>query len=139
MIRLLTTILDGSTPSTTIVWRSSIIDVGDFLRYTSFSHNLKTRHDRFNWIYKIWSQITDYSKQIKHLSICIWEAFVNRPICFDQSSFSIRLKDFLRKIQKELLRKKCPYSELFWSAFSSICAEYGEILRISPYSVRMWE
>ena len=25
------------------------------------------------------------------------------------------------------LRKKCPYSELFWSVFSSIQTEYGEI------------
>ena len=37
------------------------------------------------------------------------------------------------------LRKKCPYSELFWSAFSRTWTEYGEILRISPYSVRMRE
>ena len=37
------------------------------------------------------------------------------------------------------LRKKCPYSELFWSAFSSIRTEYGEIRSISPYSVRMRE
>ena len=37
------------------------------------------------------------------------------------------------------LRKKCPYSELFWSAFSGIRIEYGEILRVSPYSVRMQE
>ena len=37
------------------------------------------------------------------------------------------------------LREKCLYSELFWSAFSSIWTEYGEILRISPYSVRMRE
>ena len=37
------------------------------------------------------------------------------------------------------LRKKCPYSELFWSVFFRIWAEYGEILRISPYSVRMRE
>ena len=35
------------------------------------------------------------------------------------------------------LCEKCPYSELFWSAFSRIWTEYGEILRISPYSVRM--
>ena len=27
----------------------------------------------------------------------------------------------------------------FWSVFSCIRTEYGEILRISPYSVRMWE
>ena len=32
---------------------------------------------------------------------------------------------------------KCPYSELFWSTFSRTRTEYGEILRISPYSVRM--
>ena len=37
------------------------------------------------------------------------------------------------------LRKKCPYSELLWSAFSRIRTECGEILRISPYSVRMRE
>ena len=32
------------------------------------------------------------------------------------------------------LRKKCPYSEFFCSVFF-----YLEILRISPYSVRIWE
>ena len=37
------------------------------------------------------------------------------------------------------LREKCPYSELFWSIFSSIRTEYGEIRSISPYSVRMQE
>ena len=31
--------------------------------------------------------------------------------------------------RKHSLRKKCPYSELFWSAFSRIRTEYGEILR----------
>ena len=37
------------------------------------------------------------------------------------------------------LRKKCPYSELFWSAFSRIWTEYGEILCISSYWIRMRE
>ena len=38
------------------------------------------------------------------------------------------------------LREKCLYpEELFWSAFSRIRTEYKEILRISTYSVRMWE
>ena len=37
------------------------------------------------------------------------------------------------------LRKKCPYSELFWFVFSRIRTEFGEILRISPYSVQMRE
>ena len=34
---------------------------------------------------------------------------------------------------------KCPYSELFCATFPRIRTEYGEILRISPYSVRMRE
>ena len=37
------------------------------------------------------------------------------------------------------LRKRCPYSESLWSAFSRIWSEYGEIRSISPYSVRMQE
>ena len=37
------------------------------------------------------------------------------------------------------LLEKCPYSQLFWSAFSRIWTEYGEIFRISLYSVQMWE
>ena len=37
---------------------------------------------------------------------------------------------------KELsLHEKCPNSELFWSVFSHILTEYGEILHISIYSV----
>ena len=35
------------------------------------------------------------------------------------------------------LRKKCTYSELFWSVFSCIRTEYGEIRSIFLYSVRM--
>ena len=37
------------------------------------------------------------------------------------------------------LRKKCPYSESFWSVFSRTRTECGETLRISPYSVQMRE
>ena len=40
---------------------------------------------------------------------------------------------------REGLRKKRPYSELFWSALSRIRTEYGEIFRISSSSVRMRE
>ena len=50
---------------------------------------------------------------------------------------------FLINVDKILssipLREKCPYSEIFWSAFSRIWTEYGEILRVSPYSVRIRE
>ena len=37
------------------------------------------------------------------------------------------------------LRKKCPCSKFFWSVFSRIWTEYGEILRISLHSVRIRE
>ena len=37
------------------------------------------------------------------------------------------------------LRKKCPYSDLFWSAFFRIRTEYGEIRSISLYSVQIRE
>ena len=41
------------------------------------------------------------------------------------------------RISIQSLFKKCPCSELFWSAFSHIQTEYGKILRISPYSIPM--
>ena len=31
------------------------------------------------------------------------------------------------------MREKCPYSELFWSTFSRIWTEYGEIRSISVF------
>ena len=37
------------------------------------------------------------------------------------------------KLKWVTLREKCPYSELFWSVFSRIWTEYGEILRISHF------
>ena len=37
------------------------------------------------------------------------------------------------------LGKKCPYSELFWSVFTRIWTEYGEIRHMSPYSVQIME
>ena len=37
------------------------------------------------------------------------------------------------------LREKCPYSEFFWSVFSRIWTEYGDLFRKSLYSVRMPE
>ena len=43
------------------------------------------------------------------------------------------------QIQRLLLREKCLYLEIFWPVFSRIWTEYEEILRISPYSVRMRE
>ena len=37
-------------------------------------------------------------------------------------------------------RKKCPYSELFWSAFFPHFPAFGlNAERYAPYSIRMWE
>ena len=35
------------------------------------------------------------------------------------------------------LCEKCPYLEFFWTIFSRVLTEYGEILRIPPHSFRM--
>ena len=37
------------------------------------------------------------------------------------------------------LREKFPYLELFWSVFFRIWTEYGEVIRIFPYSIQMRE
>ena len=44
---------------------------------------------------------------------------------------------FIKK--DKTLREKCPYVEFFWSIFSCILPEYGQILCITPYSVRIRE
>ena len=51
--------------------------------------------------------------------------------------FGISLTLHLKQLTS--LREKCPYLELFWSRFSRIWTEHGEILRIALYSVRMRE
>ena len=38
-----------------------------------------------------------------------------------------------------ILHEKYPHSESFWSVFPRILNRYREILRVSPYSVRMLE
>ena len=37
------------------------------------------------------------------------------------------------------MSEKYPYLEFFWSVFSRIWTEYGELLRICQYSVKMRE
>ena len=38
---------------------------------------------------------------------------------------------------KPSLREKCPNTDFFWSVFSCIRTEYGDLLRNSPYLVRI--
>ena len=57
--------------------------------------------------------------------------FADKYIAVNRKSFGYHLS--------HPLWEKCAYSEFFWSVFSRIWTEYGEILRISPYSVCVWE
>ena len=49
-----------------------------------------------------------------------------------------RMFGILIQQQVDILREKCPYSDLFWFAFFRVRAEYGERRIISLHSVRMW-
>ena len=46
---------------------------------------------------------------------------------------------FLWQLSELSLREKCPYSEIFWSVFSRVKAEYRDVRSISPYPIRMRE
>ena len=61
--------------------------------------------------------------------------------CSTKNIFSIlsRSKKNTKTQMRITMRKKCPYSELFWTIFSGIRTEHEEIQSISPYSVRIRE
>ena len=73
----------------------------------------------------------NYKKDLPNLQNCL-----NMNTCMIYLPFSIMKHQMMIST---ILCEKCLYSELFWSAFSCIRTEYGEIFRISPYFVRMWE
>ena len=100
-----------------------------------------------------------HSRGSKHFPSFFWDFFENKlPQIFfsnkNSVSFSTPVVNILYCCHKSLkfgqyldyldyrvttLREKCPCWEFFWSVFSCIWTEYGEILSISPYSVRMGE
>ena len=45
------------------------------------------------------------------------------------------VNDIMKIVKSLALRKKCSYSELFWSVFSRVPTEYGKILPIPYLSV----
>ena len=53
--------------------------------------------------------------------------------------FSCYFNPFQSYISFLSMREKFSYSEFFWLIFSRVRIECGQILRISPYSVRMRE
>ena len=63
--------------------------------------------------------------------------FKSSSLIWAYSMYSLQIQIQVMKLP---LREKCPNTEFFfWSVFSRIRTEYGDILRISPYSVRMRE
>ena len=73
--------------------------------------------------------------------IIVGASFQHRKFFLKNQKSTKHEKHFVSLYQKfdlalSELRKKCPYSELFWSTFSSIRIEYREIF---PYSVRRGE
>ena len=64
--------------------------------------------------------------------------FTGKHLCQTAVS-NIYDRGILSKFHCCSLRQKCPCLEFFWPAFSRIWTDYGEILCISPYSVRMLE
>ena len=54
----------------------------------------------------------------------------------DQQIHFIVVPFIITGMKRLPLRKKWPYSELFWSAISRIRTEYGEIRSISPVQMR---
>ena len=69
------------------------------------------------------------------------ESKLSKIICLPWrcNSLTPGIKEKILKCLSFALRKKCPYPELFWSVFSRIRTEYGEIQSISPYSFQMLE
>ena len=83
--------------------------------------------NRFFFIWKIIKQINAIVNFISFMNAVFnWEIFSEKVGKFDCFP----------------LRKKCPYSELFWSAFFPYFPAFGlnkERYNISPYSVQIWE
>ena len=89
-------------------------------------------------ISKIYTYETRFSWQNLLVSQFYWE------LIFESQLFQFKQLIFLEVLSIKsnmsfTLREKCPYSEFFWSAFSRIWTEYGEIRSITSYSVQMRE
>ena len=69
----------------------------------------------------------------------LWHrCFLVTFVKFSRTSFLLNISMVLF-LNNLTLCEKCLCSEFFWSVFSHIRTEYGEIFRHSPYSVRLGE
>ena len=79
--------------------------------------------DRFQW--HAWLKISNF----EHYSLATWSKLWDLAI--------LRFWNYFPIIRPTITAWKCPYSGLFWSVFSRIRTENGEIRIVSPYSVQM--
>ena len=79
------------------------------------------------------------------LSLSLPSRFFSISSCYQRGmqrqllSINLCFFFFFQQLLYLPLGEKCPYSKSFWSVFYPIWTEYGQILHISPYSVRMRE
>ena len=85
-------------------------------------------------------------KILENLPIYYWVIFVKLTnmlsfllLCLPACRKYVDIKEELKILVTITLRKKYPYSELFYSVYSRIRIEYGEIQSITSYSVQMRE
>ena len=100
---------------------------------------IKTADQTARWSIKSFFQ-SNHHKVLKkypvnlftvYFAVAYLEPWKISPIeLFYKNSLQVNTITYFYK--KFLLREKCPYSELFWSAFSRIRTKYEKILRISP-------
>ena len=76
---------------------------------------------------------------LKDIDSCNFSDDTTTYICFKKLEKALISLEKNSMLAIRSLREKCPYSELFWSAFSRIWTEYGEILCISLCLVRILE
>ena len=79
------------------------------------------------------SETTFLTKQLRVI------AFVQFKRGLDFKAAKTKYLSFLCNMSNIIPRGKYLYLEFFWFVFSRIRTEYGEIIRISPYSVRLRE
>ena len=82
---------------------------------------------------------TLYTKQRNYCVSLLIKANLDEKKVTDNKPIWKTYQKMERYWDSQVLRKKCPYLELFWSIFSHIGFEYREILRICPSSVQIRE
>ena len=65
--------------------------------------------------------------------------FIDQPEENYLDTLHMHAKNVPTVLINQSLCENCPYSELYWSAFSRFWTEYEEVWSISPYLVRMQE